>query len=472
MDNWAEFRGLRPETAPESIVLAHGCFDLLHLGHIRHLQKAKKLGDRLVVSVTDDPHVHKGQGRPRFTAQQRMEALRALACVDEVVLAPNGTAVDTIRAIKPSVYVKGADYAPDEFAPPGLAEEIAAVEAVGGRFEITQTEKWSSSRILNTERFDNATVAYLEQARERGFRDKIGQAFERADKLKICFVGETIIDEYRYVSALGKSSKEPTLAAVELSSEAFAGGVVAASLHGEWPQTKIITCGRHLRKTRFVDVDFTRKLFETYSAPRLELIEPEREKLQCDLIAVVRDCDVVIVLDFGHGLMGPQERHIVEVAKFLAVNAQSNAGNYGFNPVTRYMGAHYVCIDEPEARIASRMQNEPIEPVMWSLASRMKHSRFAVTHGRFGSKCCASVKETGFPPQLHSIPAFSAQALDTMGAGDAFLAVTAPLIAAGLELEAAAFVGNVAGAIKVGIVGHRRHVGRDELVQTVEALLK
>ena len=56
MDNWAEFRGLRPETAPESIVLAHGCFDLLHLGHIRHLQKAKKLGDRLVVSVTDDPN--------------------------------------------------------------------------------------------------------------------------------------------------------------------------------------------------------------------------------------------------------------------------------------------------------------------------------------------------------------------------------------------------------------------------------
>ena len=64
------------------IVQAHGCFDLLHLGHIRHLQAAKAAGDYLIVTVTPDEFVSKGPGRPVFPLEQRMEALRALACVD------------------------------------------------------------------------------------------------------------------------------------------------------------------------------------------------------------------------------------------------------------------------------------------------------------------------------------------------------------------------------------------------------
>jgi sugar/nucleoside kinase (ribokinase family) len=68
-------------------------------------------------------------------------------------------------------------------------------------------------------------------------------------------------------------------------------------------------------------------------------------------------------------------------------------------------------------------------------------------------------------------PAFSSGGIDTMGAGDAVMAVTAPLVAAGLPTEIAAFVGNIAGAIKTSIVGHRRHVNRQEIIQTVEALL-
>jgi rfaE bifunctional protein nucleotidyltransferase chain/domain len=447
-------------------VLAHGVFDLLHLGHIRHLQEAKALGDRLVVSVTADPYVNKGAGRPHFTQAQRMEALRALDCVDDVVLARNGSAVDVINDLKPAIYVKGIDYEQAESAPKGLAEEVAAVEAAGGRFAITRSEKWSSSRILNAEKFDDRTLAYLEQARHRGFRDAILAAFERADKLKLAFVGESIIDEYRYVATLGKSSKEPTLATVQLSSEAFEGGVTAAARHGEWCNVKVVSAAKPLRKTRYVDADFNRKLFEVYDRPRLELIEPERAKLQADLNAAVRDCDVLVVVDFGHGLLGLAEQRLLRGAKYLGVNAQSNAGNYGFNPVTRYQAAHYVCIDDPEARLATGMQTEPIEEVGWSLGHLMRKAKRVITRGRHGALACWGVDNTA------AIPAFAAQPLDTMGAGDAFLAVTAPLVAAGLKLEPAAFVGNVAGAIKVGIVGHRRHVGRQELVQTVETLLK
>ena len=78
----------------ERLVLAHGCYDLLHLGHIRHLQEARKLGDRLVVSVTSDAHVGKGLGRPHFKAEERAEALRALDCVDEVVINDAASSVE------------------------------------------------------------------------------------------------------------------------------------------------------------------------------------------------------------------------------------------------------------------------------------------------------------------------------------------------------------------------------------------
>lgn len=431
--------------AQQSVVLAHGVFDVLHLGHIRHLQEARALGDRLVVSITPDEHVNKGPGRPVFTAEERKEALLALDCVDDVIVS-GPTARPAIAQIRPAVYVKGIDY--ENSDNPHHADDVKAVEALGGRCHITRTTKWSSSRIVNTERLSDEANRYLDGVRGRGWLEQIQTAFGSADRLNILFVGETIVDEYRYVNALAKPSKEFILATVEAREpEQFLGGVIAASLHADWPKAKVCTVDQPIKKTRFVDADFGRKLFEVYSRQHLELGAEECRAFRAKLSAGVEESDVVIVFDFGHGLMDVGRR-LVEQARFLAVNAQTNAGNYGFNPVTKYHRANLVCVDEPEARLADDMAGMETEHII-------------ITRGRNGALA-------GDKP----IPAFGSRALDTMGAGDAFLAVTAPLIAAGLDLEAAAFVGNVAGAIKTEIVGHRRHVGRDELLQTVESLLK
>src|SRR6185295_8630441 len=132
---------------------------------------------------------------PVFTAQQRVEALKALDCVDEVIINDAPDACQLIADLKPSVFVQGIDYA--ERTNDGLAREIEAITSIGGRFHVTSTEKWSSSRIINGERLGEEALSYVESARNRGFLDRILAAFERADKLKIAFVGETIIDEYR-----------------------------------------------------------------------------------------------------------------------------------------------------------------------------------------------------------------------------------------------------------------------------------
>ena len=89
------------------IVHAHGVFDLLHIGHIRHLEQAKELGDILVVTITPDRFVNKGPHRPVFTEKMRAHSLAALESVDYVGVTENPTTVETIKLLKPDIFVKG-----------------------------------------------------------------------------------------------------------------------------------------------------------------------------------------------------------------------------------------------------------------------------------------------------------------------------------------------------------------------------
>ena len=92
------------------IVLCHGVFDLLHIGHIRHFKEAKTHGDLLIVSLTCDEYVNKGPYRPAFKEEQRLEAIQSLDTVDFVVLSKSPTATKVIEELKPDIYCKGPDY--------------------------------------------------------------------------------------------------------------------------------------------------------------------------------------------------------------------------------------------------------------------------------------------------------------------------------------------------------------------------
>jgi D-beta-D-heptose 7-phosphate kinase/D-beta-D-heptose 1-phosphate adenosyltransferase len=113
----------------EQVVFTNGCFDLLHVGHVRCLEQASRLGDRLLVAVNGDASVRelKGPGRPIVPARQRMEILAALACVDWVVPFRGATPLAAIRALRPDVLAKGGDWALDEIV--GRED----VESWGGR---------------------------------------------------------------------------------------------------------------------------------------------------------------------------------------------------------------------------------------------------------------------------------------------------------------------------------------------------
>ena len=125
------------------IVLAAGCFDILHVGHVRHLKAAKALGDYLVVALTKDSHVNKGPRRPVFNERQREEMLRELRCVDDVVWTENS--VGSILLLKPTIFVKGIDYAAGD----RWTEDVeAACRKVGAKIAFTTTPKMSATEII------------------------------------------------------------------------------------------------------------------------------------------------------------------------------------------------------------------------------------------------------------------------------------------------------------------------------------
>jgi len=130
----------------------HGCFDLVHPGHIKHLQAARRLADALVVTVSPDRFVDKGPGRPAFPEQLRAESVAALECVDYAAVNQWPTAEETIRLLRPDFYVKGQEFEPPPARSGKLRREIAALDEVGGQMRFTH-EPVSSSTALLREHF-------------------------------------------------------------------------------------------------------------------------------------------------------------------------------------------------------------------------------------------------------------------------------------------------------------------------------
>lgn len=129
------------------VVHCHGCFDLLHIGHVRHFRRARALGDVLVVTVTSDAHVDKGPGRPVFDAELRAEFIGELSVVDGVAISDRPSAVPAIAALRPDYFVKGAEYA--HSADPRFLDEVAAVRRAGGEVAFTDGVVYSSTALLH-----------------------------------------------------------------------------------------------------------------------------------------------------------------------------------------------------------------------------------------------------------------------------------------------------------------------------------
>ena len=491
----------RARSEGRATVLCHGVFDLFHVGHVRHLKAARREGDMLIVTLTADKHVNKGPGRPVFSERLRAEMISALEFVDFVGINDAPSAEPVLNAVRPQVYVKGSDYKqPEDDVTGEIVTEKNVVESHGGKIVFTEDITFSSSELINKhlDIYEPTLAQHLERMRGNRALDRLLGLIDRIKDYRVTIVGDTIIDEYQYVVPMGKSAKENMIATLYRDREVFAGGVIAAANHlasfcksveiltclgSDDPQEELLrNCLREnvtltaikrpgsptTRKCRFVDTDYSmRKLFEVYhmnDQPLAPALQAEFDNLIADRAT---SADVTVVTDFGHGLISRSSIATLGKSKFLTVNAQSNSANYGFNLITKYPRADYICLDGPEARLAIGDKFvDPLTIAAQTLPQLVECPRLVVTQGKHG--CFAYDRSNGI---IH-VPALTNTIVDTVGAGDAFFAVSSLFAAADAAMEDIAFVGNAAGAMKVGIVGHRSSVERTAFIKYLTAILK
>ncbi len=224
-----ELRASKPNSV---VILCHGCFDIVHPGHIRHLRFAKEQGSYLVVSITPDICIQKGSNRPLMPQDLRCENLAALEIVDAVTVAPGETGVEPIEAVCPDIYVKGSEYAVSQ--DPRFLKEKDLVESQGGRVVYSSGEVvFSSSEIIREHDMDLALDEKLNYICKRY---KIGRELllgklHGAGSVKMLIVGETILDERLYCDGLGIAQESPVLS-LSLKHKALSvGGIGAIALH-------------------------------------------------------------------------------------------------------------------------------------------------------------------------------------------------------------------------------------------------
>jgi len=484
----------------KKVVQCHGVFDLIHLGHIRHFNLAKKEGDVLVVTITKDKYVKRGPGRPVFNEHLRAETLASLAVTDYISIIDSPTATESIRTLKPNVYVKGSDYKEKQKDVTGkIYEEEEAVNSVGGRLAFTDDIAFSSSRLINNylDVFPPRTVKYLKAIGKRYPINFIKDSLQSLKKLKVLVVGDAIIDQYHYCTPMGKSSKEHLVANCYASEESFAGGSLATAnnVGSVCENVDLLTVlGKKdsfedfireqmspnvtphffyrsdigtIIKRRFVSEGARRKLFEICYMKDDNIDREEETKIAQFLKKTIRNYDLVIVSDFGHGLLTKQLiKLICSKAKYFALNVQTNSANIGFNLVTKYPHADCVCVDELELRFATHDKFSDLRTHVKKIYQQLGCEHIITTRGSQGSLSYS--KNGGF----HETPAFSYRVVDAIGAGDAFFAFVAPCFAKGLPKDLISFVGNAVGSLAVQIVCNQEPVKFVDLVKFITRLLK
>mgnify|MGYP001027051960 FL=1 len=201
------------QSKKEIIALSHGVFDLIHHGHLRHFEEVKKNCDILIVSVTSDRFVKKGDNRPYFSIKDRLYALSKLENIDFVVESDSLSSLNVIKKIKPNLYCKGPDYKNLKAdRTKKIYLEKKTVEKYGGKLFVTSSRISSSSKLINSEYiFNNDQLSYLKNIKKKCNIESIIKTLKIFNKIDIYIYGEAIIDVYNKLNVLNKSGKESVL---------------------------------------------------------------------------------------------------------------------------------------------------------------------------------------------------------------------------------------------------------------------
>lgn len=492
------------KSSGKKIVQCHGTFDLIHPGHIVHFREAKALGDILIVTITAENYVNKGPDRPFFNDELRVLSLCNLEVVDYVCLVPFPAAIEAIEAVQPNIYCKGKEYENPKIDVTGnFYDDINTVDKVGGKVAYTGSVVFSSSKLLNSH-FSNYSVGtknLLQSLASTYSLNKIREFIDEFSSLKVLVIGDIIFDKYSTVSVQGLTSKNRILSSRFIDESLQPGGALAIFRHiREFTQNvKLLSlCGneplinRQLKnylsedenwvqchssitsiiKHRYVEpTSDGKELSKLFSVNHLNNNHPDKKvtsRLLDKLKTEIKDFDLVLVADFGHGVMSEEIRHIVQdEARFLAVNCQTNSNNFGFNIINRrYHKSDSFSLDQSEMSLAcGKKQFDECDEL------ENLRNTFGASYGWFtrGGSETIGIDRNGKPCFCDSL---EKTVVDTVGAGDAFCAVASLAAVSKQNLDLATLIGQISGALAVKIIGNTTPVRKIDFMKSLEAILK
>jgi bifunctional ADP-heptose synthase (sugar kinase/adenylyltransferase) len=482
------------------IIHCHGIFDLVHPGLIRHFRSAKNQGDILLVSLTGDKYVNKGPGRPAFNEVLRSEVLCSLDLVDYVYINQDYDAVSLVKDVAPDVYVKGGDHRRGEDDVAGkIEEEVAAVSSVGGYVYYTDEIVYTGTELLNNrlESLNVGVESWLRSFRERYCAEEVISWIDGLAQMSALVIGEPIIDEYEFCTCIGKSSKDPMLAIHHKYTESYAGGGLAVANHVSSLCREVVYIGmvgdnqtqlKFLKdnlnpnikfepllrrnsttviKKRFVDIESNNRLFELYTMSEGPLSETEKSNLIELICNYSAETDVTLVADYGHGMIDKNIANMISsTSKYSVINAQSNAGNRGYNLINKYSSADLVVLALHEAQLLQGDKISSPKVLAESIIGNYSFNEVIITLGKGGIGLINKMFEYMTGPSL------ALQVKDKVGAGDAVLAVCGCLRSIGCPTDITIFLGNLAGAQLVADIGNRTKLDRVLMIKSVNELLK
>ena len=470
-------------------VFVSGNFNILHPGHLRLLRFARELGEKLIVGVHSDRIGGQGVHIPQ---QLRLEGVKCNNWVSEALLVDEPV-TDILARLKPDVVVKGKEFE-DAYNP-----ELEVLEAYGGRLVFSSGDVAFSSVDLIRKSFSSGEAAIQQIpssfSHRHGFINQdLHSVVEGFSDLKVCVIGDLIIDEYITCDPLGMSQEDPCIVVKPVDTQKFVGGagIVAAHAAGLGAKVQLISVGGKdavlefaqsaledygVEAHLFVDENRPTTLKQRYRAQNKTLLRVShlhqgsvgkalQERMLKQITDSIKGFDLLVFADFNYGCL-PQVlvNELVAAGKRhqLTMAADSQCSSQ-IGDISRFQDMHLITPTEREVRVSLRNQEDGLAVIAERLRVQAKAKNIMLKLGAEG--VLLHMNNGDQEPFTDRLPALNNSPLDVAGAGDSMLISAGMSLAGGANPWQAAAIGSIAAALQVSRLGNTP-LQREEFIRTL-----
>lgn len=490
-------------SAGERVVQCHGCFDVVHPGHIRHLADSASQGDILIVSVTADPQVRKATDGPFIPQELRCENLAALSMVDFVLVDTEAWAGPVLERLRPDVYCKGLEYSTNN--DPRFLKEKEIVERYGGVVVYTSGEVVYSSTRLQADYLDrgdlhDSRVRTL-VARHQLTRQRLLDRLARFADASVLVVGDILIDRYVECEQGEVTAEAPVLQVTPISERTYLGGAGVLALHAASLGAKVRFVGvldpalsdapwdvvdqlrsrgvevsavpgeGRLEKTRYL-VDGQKVFKVNHGRPMTISSAQESAWLANVERSLKAGAKGVIAVDYGYGSLNrPRMRRLAQSVEKHGATLFGDVSSTRTASLGKFFGLHcdLICPNESEVRAYLGDPESGLPLLASKIFAHAMTDALALTLGARGVVLFDRERQANevdgidrYLPEY--LPALARHAVDPLGAGDALTCVASLARLQGANLIEAAFLGSAAAALVVERLGNEP-IGLDPLLR-------